>query len=189
MSSIPELEKFAPLFSRPIFPVACTKNSCQDVTGQARVATTKSGPTISRDEARHIINNNNNTMSSSPPCPPTMNVVPYIPPPINNNGRPSLLNTRKKIQKRNIPPNTITCVQVKSLGNTCSKGITVCAACGMFENEKFSNRWLRYLKDNNPSSPPCSPAATAINVKPYFPKPVTTSCTYMGSRNHITLGI
>lgn len=88
------------------------------------------------------------------PSPAALDIVPYIPSPINRNGRASLVQARNKLQKKRIPPNALTCLQVKALEeesiNSRIEDITICQSCGLFELEKFDHRLLRRLKDNNP---------------------------------------
>jgi hypothetical protein len=89
------------------------------------------------------------------PChasPADIGVFPYTPPK-NRNGRTSTVKTRKKYEIKSIPPNVITCLQVKQLLHTStgsSNGITICSQCGSFELDHYSIERLRHLEDNNP---------------------------------------
>jgi hypothetical protein len=74
-------------------------------------------------------------------------------PPKNRSGRTSTVKARKEYQVKSIPPNAMTCIQVKALlkkSNCLSKGITICSQCGHFELDRHSIKRLRQIEDNNP---------------------------------------
>jgi hypothetical protein len=84
--------------------------------------------------------------------PADIGITPYTPPK-NRNGRTSTVKARKEYQVKSIPPNVMTCIQVKALlkkSDCLSKVITICSQCGHFELDRHSIKRLRQIEDNNP---------------------------------------